>query len=114
MAVKTTGAEFKRFYADKAFWPSGRYHDDAVVTIDGKQDDDADLDNVHDDAVMTLDGGVVLQPGEGGRHAEIDSFDGHFKKWKKKQTTTVFIVECPLAAADTVREAIVKAGGKVK
>lgn len=44
MATKTTGAEFKAFYSDKAWWPDGTWHEDEEVSIDGAQvDDDTDL-----------------------------------------------------------------------
>jgi hypothetical protein len=38
MATRTTGAEFKRFYKDRAFWPDGGiWHDDETVTVNGEE-----------------------------------------------------------------------------
>lgn len=33
MTVKTTGAEFKRFYNDTAFWPEGAWHEDEEIEV---------------------------------------------------------------------------------
>lgn len=35
MAAKTTGREWKKFYADKEFWPEGVYHENEEVDVNG-------------------------------------------------------------------------------
>ena len=39
MTVKTTGAEFKRFYADSEFWPEGASHEEEEILADGEEAD---------------------------------------------------------------------------
>ena len=39
MTVKTTGAEFKRFYADSEFWPEGASHEGEEILADGEEAD---------------------------------------------------------------------------
>ncbi len=111
MATKTTGAEFKAFYEDKTFWPEGTWHEDEEVTIDGKLPPDGfDLSNVADNARMVLANGYVINE----QDEELGSFDGYFRKWRKKQTTTFMAVEVPQEKAEAGKAAIIAAGGKVK
>ena len=111
MAVKTTGAEFKRFYNDKEFWPEGTWHEDELITVDGDdQEGGFDVDALRDESEVRIEDGVVFGP-------QFDqnepSFEAYFKRWKKKQTTTVFVVECDIAKADAVKAAVKAAGGRV-
>lgn len=113
MATKTTGAEFKRFYNDKKFWPDDgdTYHDDAVLTVDGKvQVDGVDADTLADAAVVTIEGGFVCGPALMG---EEPSLEAYFKRWLKTQTTASFLVECDASMLDAVKAAILAAGGRV-
>jgi len=41
------------------------------------------------------------------------SFEAYFKRWKKAQTTAIFVVECDLEKLDAVKQAIAAAGGKL-
>lgn len=118
MAIKTIGAEFKRFYSDKEFWPepdtkSGAYvwHADELITVDGEEIDwDFDLTLVPDEARMTIEGGCVTDE----RNPDKDqSFEGYFKKWRKKQSTATIVVEVPKDKLEEVTIAIKQAGGKV-
>ena len=111
MATKTTGAEFKAFYSDKAFWPDGTWHEDEEVTIDDELPPDGfDLSNVADNARMVLSNGYVTNE----QDEDLGSFDGYFRKWRKKQTTAYLAVEVPHEKAEAVKAAIIAAGGKVK
>lgn len=111
MATKTTGAEFKAFYADQAFWPDGIWHEDEEVTIDGKPlPDDLEMANVADDARMVLAHGFVTNV----QGDDLGSFEGYFRKWRKVQATMFWAVEVPREKAEAVRAAIIAAGGKVK
>lgn len=110
MATKTTGAEFKSFYSDKAWWPEGVWHEDEEITIEGEAPaDDFDLSDVADDARMVLAFGYVAND-EGD---ELGSFEGYFRKWRKKQTTAFLVVEIQLDMVGAVKAAIIAAGGKV-
>lgn len=110
MAVKITGAEWKRFYNDPEAWPEGAWHDDQEILVDGETiDGDYDLTKVPDAATLTLAGGVFFLKGT----EEGPSLETHFKRWRKRQATEVFVVEVPREAAEAVRAAIAAAGGKV-
>ena len=110
MATKTTGAEWKRYYQDPAAWPEGWFHEDEEVTINGVFDENADLTAVPDDAVIVVKGGIIY---EGDYANEGNSVEGHFKKWRKAQTTMILMVEVQKDKADDLRAAISAAGGKV-
>lgn len=114
MATKTTGAEFKRFYNDKKFWPDddgGTYHDDAVLKVDGEiQEDGIDTDTLADTAAVTIEGGFVCGPSLNGREPSLETY---FKRWLKTQTTASFLVECDAKVIDAVKAAIRAAGGRV-
>lgn len=111
MATKTTGAEFKMFYSDKAWWPDGVWHEDEEITIEGEPPaDDFDLSEVADDVRMVLANGYVTND----KGDDLGSFDGYFRKWRKKQATAFLAVEVPLGKVGSVKAAIIAAGGKVK
>lgn len=112
MAVKMTGAEWNRFYADPEAWPDGRWHDDEEILVDGAYPgDDFDLSDVRADAAMTVRGGIVfMQQGDD----DGPSLEAHFRRWRKKQTTTVLVVEVPHEKAEAIRAAIAASGGAVK
>ena len=109
--VKVTGSEWNRFYADTEAWPDGAWHEDEEITIDGKApSDDFDFSAVADGAMLTVAGGVVYLNGL----EEGPSLEAHFKRWRKRQTTSVLVVEVPHEAAEAVRAAIAAAGGKLR
>lgn len=118
MAVKTIGAEFKRFYADPKFWPEppnshsdNVWHEDEIVSIDGEPcEEDIDYASIADTAAVTIEGGIVHGPAIGG---EEPSFEAYFKRWRKLQTTSVMVVECDVAKLDAVKAAVRSAGGRV-
>ena len=109
MTVKTTGAEWNRFYADKTAWPEGTWHEAEQIKVDGEEAG-GDLTSIHGSAVVTVSGGVVYFD----EVHEGPSLEAHFKRWLKKQTTTVLIVEVPNEAAEAVQSAIANAGGRVR
>lgn len=111
MTTKTTGAEWKRFYSDKEFWKVGTYHDDGQIVVDGKNasDHDIDLDAISDSAVVRISGGVVLSKADD----DMGSLENLFKKWRKNQIVTIFMVEAPNERAGEVKAAIMATGGAV-
>jgi hypothetical protein len=113
MPVKTTGAEFKRFYDDKTIWVGDMFHEGEVITINGVEQDEYN----HPDYATLADGdqiiiayGVVYE--DSTAEKEIGSFEGLFRKWRRQQTTEVFMVEAPKEKVDAVRAAVKAAGGK--
>jgi hypothetical protein len=112
MTTKATGAELKRFYNDPAYWPGDQgntWHEDEIVLVDGKTVEE--YADVADDAKVTIDGGVVLS--SRWDEEEAPSFETHFKRWRKAQSTAFLSVECPKDKLEAVKAAIRAAGGKV-
>ena len=106
MTVKTTGAEFKRFYFDDAYWPDGTWHEDDEILADGEEP--GILDEITGNAVVSITGGIVF--GIEGKKASLESW---FRAWRKKQTTTSFVVECEIVDKAEVIAAIIAARGTV-
>jgi len=107
--MKTTGAEFKRFYKDPEIWMGEAYHDDVDLTSDGEEVDiNVDYSDVSDNSIIEFTDGVIVYPC--GKHV---GFVSSFKKWQKKQTACTFIVECNIDLQEQVKLAVKKAGGKV-
>lgn len=111
--IKTTGAEWKAFHADKAYW--GEFCvEDEVVTVNGAQVDEYsfDPDTLADADKVTVDGGWVADQATGSdKEYSLDTF---FRRWRKQQTTEYLSVEVSKDKAEAVRAAIKAAGGKVK
>ena len=112
MTAKTTGAELKRFYADKEFWPDNGdvYHEDECITVDG-----ADLPGyvgigqIPDGANVTVARGRIIGLSDGDEH----SFEAYFKRWRKEQTTASFVVECHIDKREALVTLVKANGGKV-
>ena len=110
MTVKTTGAEFKRFYFDDAYWPDGTWHEDEEIEVDGLPiSEDLAFEDIPDTASMRIAGGVVM----GLADDSGPSFESYFKKWHKAQSTVSFVVECDKNKEGAVRSAVRAAGGRV-
>lgn len=110
MSVKTSGAEFKRYYNDDKAWPRGWWHEDEEITINGIYNEDAELSMVADTDVIVIKGGVIFE----GVHGVFSlSMESHFKKWRKAQATEFLVVEVAKDKTESVIAAIVQAGAKV-
>lgn len=109
--VKSNGLEWKRFYSDDKIWSDGIWHDDEVITIDGKNANDnvIDLDKISDSALVEISGGVMFTKDDD----DIGSLENNFKKWRKSQTTAFFMCEAPKGIVDKIKAAVVEHGGKI-
>ena len=105
---------FKRFYSDDKYWPQDNgntWHDDETLTVNGVVlEDGFDTDAIPDDAEIKIEGGIVFGPQWDGNEP---SFEAYFKRWRKQQNTTSFLVECDLAQLEVVKAAVKAAGGRV-
>lgn len=125
MTVKCTGAEFLRFYNDKAWWFSTEdktalsdnehtYYEDACVCVNGEQiaeyEFDFDRDLKPTDTV-SVSGGVVFGKVVGTKEPSVEAY---LKRWLKAQNTTSIVVDCPNEKLDAIRAAIKAAGGSVQ
>lgn len=113
MSVKTTGAEWNRYYQDKQAWPDGSFYEDQVLKVNGEllaDDYFFDGDGLFDDSVKIkiISGFVFAGYGE----KEVSLVE-HFKQWRKSQATSVIVVECPKDKVEQVEAAVKKVGGKV-
>lgn len=108
--VKIIGREWNKFYADESAWPESAWHEDAQITVDGELvDDEFDLSAVPDTSMLTVSGGIVFLDGS----VEDISLETHFKRWRKRQTTTVVLVEIPKVDVAEMKSVISKAGWKI-
>lgn len=125
MAVKCTGAEFLRFYNDKAWWFSregktaqsddeNTVWEDACVLVNGEQiaeyEFDFDKDLKPTDTV-SVSGGVVFGKVVGAKEPSVEAY---LKRWLKAQSTTSILIDCPKEKLDAILAAIKAAGGKVR
>jgi hypothetical protein len=108
--VKTTGAEWNKFYSDQDIWGNGQWHDDVVIRVDGANVED--YETLPDTAKVEIDGGYVFL--SDGMDKEGPSMETYFRQWKKNQTTIFLAVECPREKYEDVILAIKSAGGIVK
>lgn len=109
MTTKTTGEEFKRYYNDPVAWPEGWWHDDTLITVDGEDWSENDLNLMPDTAVVKIESGYVVCGDDGNTM----SMDAHFRKWRKAQNSTTLVVTVENDKLEAVKEAIKAAGGKV-
>lgn len=114
MSVMTTGAELKKFYNDKTAWPTGVWHEDEELEIDGVaiDRDKVELDigkDIEDTAKVKVAGGFLMD--DTGK--DLGTFENHFKKWRKAQTSVFVSVEIPKDKEEAVLAAIKAAGGRV-
>ncbi len=110
MAVKTSGAEWKRYYADALAWPDGWWHENEEISIDGIVDEDRNPAEIRDGAAVVIKGGVIF---EGSYDAEGMSVEAHFRKWREAQATTFVIAEVHKDQLEQVASAIKKTGGRI-
>jgi hypothetical protein len=105
--IATNGATWNAYYADKAAWPEGSYHDDTEIIVEGRAGFE-DLSNVPNEASVIIKGGIVVL-------SEYDSLGlcEHFTTWRENQTFSFGTFKVPKKDLDEVVAAIVSAGGSV-
>ena len=100
--MKTTGALWKEFYNDEAFW-EGYYHDDTLILFD-----DVEVEEYEDpspDAVVKIESGYVYKTDDFFTSHDL-SLETFFKRWKKKQTAHTMVVTVDKDNFDEVFETI--------
>lgn len=125
MSVKCTGAEFLRFYNDKAWWftPEDKsacdeaertWWEEAEIRVNGKLVEEYSFDFDKDlkaADIVSVSGGVVFGKVVGTSEPSVEAY---LRRWIKSQTTTTILVECPNEKMDAIIKAIKEAGGSVK
>lgn len=109
--VKTTGAEWNKFYNDPQIWGKEQWHDEVIITVDGVEVEDYEA--LPDTAKVTIKGGYVVLSGDFPTE-HSPSMETYFRNWKKAQTSIFIVVECPRENYEAVTTAIKSAGGKFK
>jgi len=107
--IKTTGAEFKRFYDDLEVWTDETYHDDVVLSVNdfgSTEHWDADLIKPADKIV--IESGCMVY--EGDKTRDICAV---FKAWRKKQTVQVFSVEIPNNHIESFKKIVKTLKGRI-
>ena len=109
--IKTTGAEFKAFYADKIAWPEDSWHEGETITVDGEVDDDCEFDigTVPDGAKITIEGGIVFKD---DKATDGPTMESHFRAWRKRQNTATLSVTVDKAKEAQLRELLKDFGAK--
>ena len=109
--IKTTGAVWNLFYADKTAWPEGAYHDDTLLAINGKEEPDGKLEKLPLDATVEIRSGYVIFP-----DSKDTDLGVHFMKWLEEQSglgVTLGSFRAPKDKLQAVRLAILAAGGEL-
>lgn len=91
MTVKLTGAELNAFMADKSFWWDGRWYQDAVISVNEGDWFDWDGEKIEAQDQVRWQGGDVYDNEDVG--STFYSLEAELKKWLKKQTTTVIVLQ---------------------
>lgn len=103
--LKITGAEWNRFYTDKEVWPDDVYHDDVLLRVNGVE--------VEDYAALDPNAAIEVECGYvdiGDRQIELIDY---FISWKTAQTTDFCTFEAPKELMQTIRAAVLAAGGRI-
>ena len=115
MPVKTTGAEFKRFYQDDRYWPDAlsTYHDDTLFHVNGEPlADGKAIDDAQGTDSISIEYGFVMNS-PFHKAGAMPTLESYFRRWKKEQTTVSFVVECDRSSLEAVKSAVLAAGGKL-
>ena len=112
MPVTTNGAEFKRFYTDRSYWPEVAWHEDSItelIEVNGAKPE-SDVYHISDDDEVKILNGVVLLDWGGNKSTDFVAF---FQKWLKLQSTRTLRIEVNASKFDELMAAIKLLGGKV-
>jgi len=103
--IKTNGATWNQYYNDNAAWPTGAYHDDVIIFVDGVDGVDMDLEKLDPKSKIELHAGTFFRDVDDDVGVSLES---HFKKWKKRQTIMCILVEIPIEKEKEFLEALKK------
>jgi hypothetical protein len=108
--IRSTGLEWKRFYGDPSVWKDGAYHDDSKILVDGvdAEENQIDLSLIDDAAKVELHSGAFFPDGSG----DPEELNDVFRKWRKAQTMSSFVVEVPNDRVEEAKAAIRGLGGR--
>lgn len=110
--TKTTGYEFKKFINDDDYWhktSENTYYDDPEITVNGDVYEEYlnDIDTINDTDTVRIHSGVVVFD-----DAKTVSLESFFRKWRKYQSVSSFVVECDNFKKEKIIASIKAWGGK--
>ena len=112
--VKVSGAEWKAFMNDEAYWGKDTYFDDAEFTLNGEvKPDDLDFDTTqiaNTDILEVVNGGIYSESKPEHNNKSLESM---FRRWRKLQTHTSFVVTCKKDHVEAIKRSVKLLGGKV-
>lgn len=115
MTVKMSGEEFKRFWSDRETWPGNdgdTYVEDEVISVgDVEHVNGVETAEIKDTDIVKIKGGYIYSTVDTSLDGK--SLETHFKQWKKKQFRATFLVECDKSLEESIKAAIIVAGGKI-
>jgi hypothetical protein len=106
--IKTTGAEFKRFYDDPSVWGWNGWCEDIELNVNNSIIIDQEIDSLADSDNIQILNGVIYFDDESDASLETT-----FKKWRKRQITTILMVEVPKEKAEALKIEIRNLGGRI-
>lgn len=85
MSVQMTGKQWIAFYADKEYWPKGRYHDDHIILLNGERSDipTASPEKLAETDIVTVEYGDVMD----GFAQRIDDLPKFAQSWLFHRTS---------------------------
>lgn len=112
MAVKMSGAEWKRFFNDESVWSKGAFMDDTEILVDGKDDPDGDVDlsKIDDNVEVTVRGGAYFE----SYNADYRDLVKVIREWQIRQTFVWISVEIPKGKEEELAAFVKSIGGKIK
>ncbi len=104
--AKTNGIEFKMFYNEINDWEGDDCHTGEEIYVNGDLYKEA-WGLIPDNSTVKIKGGSALN-NDGD---VICSFSSYFKRWRKAQSHSTFIVTCPSEKVDLLVGMVEAIGG---
>lgn len=90
MAVKLTGAEYKKFCQDEKFWGKNWFEDEVVFIDRIEQDSEFNELDLADEQIIKIAGGSLYDESSAD---PVGSYESFVRKWLKNQSTSSFVIE---------------------
>lgn len=113
MAIKMTGAEWKKFYDDQTVWKGGAYHDDSCILVNGvnvDDDENIEIDKVDDNAVVEIECGLFYESEKVRDPVDLLPV---IRAWRKRQEFDIVSVQIPKDKKADLERLLADFGGKI-
>lgn len=109
--MKMKGVEWNAFYNDPLIWERDVRHDNLLITVDGKEEDE-EFDNIDPKATVTIESGVIYFD-EDPDEEHSASVESVIRKWRRNRKFKTICVEVPNNILYVVCEQLKKVGCKI-